>query len=96
MAADEPIAERIRANLANLKSVLRKKRRKGGRPKAEQPLAAVNAVAKPKVAPKGLEALEEQIDECLTSAKHLDREGLADVIGLLRRARNAVVWKAGQ
>jgi len=43
-----------------------------------------------------LDALEEQIDECLTLAKNLDREGLANVIGLLRRARNEVVWKMGE
>ncbi len=101
--ADHPdhkeVPEKIKNNLANVKSVLRKKQRKqGGRPKAEQPeaVAAVSEVARPKLAPKGLEALEEQIDDCLTAAKLLDREGLADVIGLLRRARNAVVWKAGQ
>jgi hypothetical protein len=29
-------------------------------------------------------------------ARHMDREGLASVIGLLRRARNEVVWKLGQ
>jgi hypothetical protein len=29
-------------------------------------------------------------------AKHLDREGLGEVIRLLRRARNEVVWKMGQ
>jgi hypothetical protein len=59
-------------------------------------VAAVSEFVKPKHTPKGLEALEEQIDECLTFAKRLDREGLQDVIVLLRRARNAVVWKAGQ
>jgi hypothetical protein len=32
----------------------------------------------------------------LTLAKNLDREGLANVIGLLRRARNEVVWKMGE
>jgi hypothetical protein len=43
-----------------------------------------------------LEVLEEQIDDCLSFAKRLDKDGLADVIGLLRRARNGVVWMAGQ
>ncbi len=95
----EEVPEKIKNNLANVKSVLRKKQRKqGGRPKADQTeaVAVVSAVARPKPAPKGLEALEEQIDDCLTFAKQLDREGLSDVIGLLRRARNTVVWKAGQ
>ena len=86
----------VKNNLANVKSILRKKLRKGGRPKAVQPVGVVTEVSKPKVTPRGLEALEEQIDECLSCAKRMDREGLADVIGLLRRARNTVVWKAGQ
>ena len=42
---------------------------------------------------QGLEALEEQIDECLTMARNLDREELESVIHLLRRARNEIVWK---
>jgi hypothetical protein len=45
---------------------------------------------------RNLEALEEAIDDCLTLARNFDREGLADVITLLRKARNAVVWKGGQ
>ena len=43
-----------------------------------------------------LELLEEQIDDCLSLAKHIDREGLSHVISLLRSARNAVVWMTGQ
>ncbi len=87
--------------MANVKAILRKQgRKKVGRPKkVEQngPVQAVNTPPKPiRIAPKGLEALEEQIDECLTTAKQLDREGLVDVIKLLRNARNGVVWKLGQ
>jgi hypothetical protein len=99
--ADHPghkeVPQTVKNNLANVKSILRKKMRKrGGRPKAEQPVAAAGEAARPKAGTKGLEALEEQIDECLDHAKRLDREGLQDVIVLLRRARNALVWKAGQ
>ncbi len=95
------VPQNIKNNLANLKSVLRKKSRKRGRPKkvAEAaPAEAVSvAVMKPaRIALKSLEALEEQIDECLTLARGLDREGLMDVIRLLRKARNDVVWKLGQ
>jgi hypothetical protein len=43
-----------------------------------------------------MNALEEAIDECLIMAKATDREGLAGVIDLLRRARNQVVWKMGE
>jgi len=100
---DKEVPERVRQNLSNIKSVLRKQgRRKAGRPKkstAPAQGAAVTA-ATPAEAPhkKGwnLSYLEEQIDECLTLAKVLDREGLANVISLLRRARNEVVWSMGK
>lgn len=87
--------ERVRQNLSNIKSVLRKKRRKK-RAKVAQPavVAAVSPVAKP--SHRSLESLEEHIDDCLTAARSLDREGLDSVIKLLRRARNEVVWKIGQ
>jgi hypothetical protein len=37
-----------------------------------------------------------QIDDCLIFARQLGHDDLHDIIGLLRRARNAVVWKIGQ
>jgi hypothetical protein len=88
--------ERVRQNLSNVKSVLRKRRRKRAATKQaeEQPEAVQAAPIRPKS--KGLDLLEEQVDECLTLARNLDREGLASVIGLLRRARNEIVWKTGQ
>ena len=86
-----------------MKGVLRKaQRNKPGRPKKEslpaEPTAAVvvAVAAAPRKGVRGLESLEEQIDECLTLAKNLDREGLSSVINLLRRARNEVVWKVGE
>src|ERR1700720_2509277 len=91
---------KVQGHMSNVKSLLRKKGRKKRR-KAEtvEQYGAVSAVSTPpkpvKIAPKGLEALEEQIDDCLTVAKKLDREGLDDVIRLLRNARNGVVWKLG-
>jgi hypothetical protein len=92
----------VKKGMAKIKGILRsKKRRKVARvAEASQP-AATPAAAPAKVArvPTGgskLEALELQIDECLIAARHLDREGLHDVIAMLRRARNAVVWKLGQ
>jgi hypothetical protein len=102
------IDQKIKQNLANLKSVLRKQGRKKklGRPKKIHAIPATvgfgaTAVAVAptavKKAPMGkLETLEEAIDDCLTAAKSMDREGLHDIIVLLRRARNAVVWKIGQ
>jgi hypothetical protein len=100
--ADHPrekeVPERIKANLANVKSVLRKKKRRKPA-KNTQPADAVAAAVAQKPAQtstRGFERLEEQIDDCLSTARILDREALHNVISLLRRARNAVVWKLGE
>jgi hypothetical protein len=101
--ADHPgqeITNSVKAGLQNAKSALRSKRRRRKKaPAGEQPAQAAPQPAK--VASDGhkghkLEVLEEQIDDCLGLAKHLDREGLGEVIRLLRRARNEAVWKMGQ
>ena len=99
--ADHPgekeVPDRVKWSLSNIKSVLRKKRRK--RKAKAQPAQAMTTVAVPPAAKKAvrsLEPLEEQIDDCLSLAKQLDREGLDSVIKLLRRARNEVVWRLGQ
>ncbi|HLJ97331.1 MAG TPA: hypothetical protein VKU02_29500 [Gemmataceae bacterium] len=84
----------IRSNLANLKSLLRKRRRLGLG--IGEQSAAPAAVSTRSRASNGLETLEEQIDDCLTMAKNLDRTGLGEVIDLLRMARNKVVWRIGE
>jgi hypothetical protein len=100
--ADHPghaeVPEKIKQNLANIKSILRKQgRKKRGRRKKEQPAeATAAAVAAPRKRVHGLESLELAIDDCLSHAREMDKEGLGDVIGLLRQARNAVVWKLGE
>jgi hypothetical protein len=99
--ADHPghaeVPEKIKQNLANIKSVLRKQgRKKRGRRKQKQAAEATAAVATPRKRVHGLESLELAIDDCLTRARQMDQDGLADVIGLLRKARNAVVWKMGE
>jgi hypothetical protein len=93
------VPEKVRQGLANIKSVLRKaNRKKPGRPKKDS-LATGTGVtqAVPVVRKvKGLELLEEHIDDCLTLARNLDEGRLATVIAMLRRARNEVVWMQGQ
>jgi hypothetical protein len=85
----------VRSNLANLKSHLRKRQRLGlslgGKVAARGPEMPLRRTSS-----NGLEALEEHIDDSLTLAKNLDRSGLAEVIVLLRKARNQVVWKLGE
>jgi hypothetical protein len=92
------VPTKIKQNLANIKSVLRSKRRRGGRPKTtlDDGQAAVATTKPARGLSSGLAKLEEAIDECLWQARALDAEGLVEVVQLLRRARNAVVWKLGQ
>jgi hypothetical protein len=100
--ADHPdekkVPDSVKSSLSNITSVLRSKKRKRRKAKA----AAAEIAAGPAVVavktPKAsvLESLEEKIDDCLTAARNLDKDGLEDVIRLLRKARNAVVWKLGQ
>jgi hypothetical protein len=86
---DAPVKKNVKANLANLKSVLRKKSRRGGTAASATTMASTRSGHR-------LEKLEEMIDDCLSVAKNLDREALEQIIGLLRRARNEVVWKIGE
>jgi hypothetical protein len=99
--ADHPgekeVPKRVKQSLMNIKSILRKKGRKRGRRQEANSQAPAGAAPAPvKRSSNRLEHLEEQIDECLTAARALDREGLVHVIRLLRQARNQVVWKLGQ
>ena len=95
---NEKPSNQVKAALANAKSAVRQRRRKrrGGRPKGTAVATASQPVARAKAPSHRLEHLEEQIDDCLSLAKHTDREGLVEVIRLLRKARNEVVWKMGQ
>jgi hypothetical protein len=94
------VPKSVRANLANLKSVLRSRKRSKVAKRADgNQLVEKGMKAKILTVPTGasaLESLEHQIDECLISAKVLDRDGLSNVIDCLRRARNLVVWRIGQ
>jgi hypothetical protein len=91
------VPENVKNILSNIKAVLRNKRKR--RRAAEAPaqgtavVAASTAATRP--SGKGLERLEERIDECLAVARAVDVDGLAEVIDRLRNARNQVVCMAG-
>jgi hypothetical protein len=91
------VPQRVRTGLQNVKSVLRSKmKKKGGKPAPASSAADQGAQPGPRRVPsRALESLEYQIDECLALAKTMDVEALGDVVGLLRRARNAVIVKLG-
>jgi hypothetical protein len=98
---EKEVPDRVKGILFNVKSKLRKKLgAKRGRPRHEkQPTIAVQPVEVViirRVPIRGLEAVEERIDDCLTLAKSIDREGLEGVIDLLRKARNGVIRKLVQ
>jgi hypothetical protein len=93
---EKNVPDRVKSILSNVKSIVRKKRRKRTGKKQTAELSSPATPQASAVPLVKLESLEEQIDNCLTFAKRLDREGLADIISLLRRARNGVVWKIGQ
>ena len=100
--ADNPgqkqVPQKVKSTLANLKSLMRRKLRKRGSSNlqglAEDGFGPPRRSTKAKVS--SLETLEIQIDDCLTLARTLDREGLDNIIRHLRRARNEVVWMIGQ
>jgi hypothetical protein len=103
--ADHPghneIPTKVKAGLQNIKAVLRAKRakRKAAKqaPATAQPQAqaAMSPQAPRRLPAKGLQQLEERIDEVLGLARGLDREGLQEMIAILRRARNEVVRRGG-
>jgi hypothetical protein len=99
-AGQKEVPQSVKKVMAKIKGVLRSKKRKKVAKVAtdSQPVSSAPPVKVARVASgtSKLEALELQIDECLISARHLDKEGLHDVIAVLRKARNAVVWKIGQ
>ncbi|HEV3256324.1 MAG TPA: hypothetical protein VG013_05535 [Gemmataceae bacterium] len=90
------VPDKVKASLANIKSVLRRNRchQRGGGSTAEQPAEMTPQATRGPSA--GLLSLEESIDNSLSIAKKLNRQGLEGVIRLLRRARNEVVWEMGQ
>jgi hypothetical protein len=89
------VPAKVKASLSNIKSILRSKRRRRKKtaPAEEMVDAATLQI---ETGPSELRQLEALIDDCLGQAKQVDREGLAEVIDHLRRARNAVVWMIGQ
>jgi hypothetical protein len=95
--ADHP-GQRMNASdkqaMANVKSMLKKKARKGGRPKMSDAVAAkpVGAAA----THAALERLEIAVDDCLSTARRLDPTNLERAIKHLRAARNEIVWRSGE
>lgn len=96
--ADHPrkkINNRIKQNLANVKSLLRRDIREGKREGVKADPFNLGGMTQFSSAGHGLERLEDYIDECLAMAKNMDRTEMEDVIKLLRRARNDVVLMQG-
>jgi hypothetical protein len=91
------VPENVKNILSNIKAVLRNKRKRRRAVEAPAQGTAVVAASPAPTRPsgKGLERLEERIDECLAVARAMDAEGLVEIIDRLRNARNQVVRMAG-
>jgi hypothetical protein len=84
------LTKKEKGALANVKSHLRRKKR---RKKAEELDGAAQAGRTVKVKVGDLETLEFGIDDCYILARKLDPVGLGNVIRLLRKARNEIILK---
>lgn len=95
---EKEVSKSVKANLANIKSVMRSKKRSkvAARAQKEQAPGEEKKVARMPTGNSQLELLEHQIDECMILAKTIDRDRLASIISHLRSARNEVVWKLGK
>jgi len=96
---EKEVPVNVRQSLANLKSILRHRRKVRRRLKESGPASPANGAHQPtvsfNVSDRGLLQLEGQIDEALAFARHLDAAGLREIIRLLRTARNKVIVRMG-
>ena len=97
---NQTIDDRIKGNLANTKSIMRKKFGKVKRRHKRGKAAAIDG-AEPKVhkvrsSIAVLEKLEALIDECLSVARNQGSPGLDPSIKYLLAARRAVAWAMGK
>lgn len=96
---DKKMPQKAKYAMYNMKSLIRKKRKTRKSLVEGDPSKSTVLAFRVSASKKGLNALvqlEESIDGCLSTARTLDRDTLADVIQHLRTARNAVVGKLGQ
>jgi hypothetical protein len=89
--------DKIQGTMANVKSLMRRKKREEGESGSGNKLAGRSPeTAQANDASVALENLEVSIDDCLITAYNLDRDGLHEVIRLLRKARDTLVLKSGE
>jgi hypothetical protein len=91
-AADRGVAANIKSKMRKELGLRRGRRRKGGRRAA--PTNGAVALAIPRSTAAML-ALEDSIEDCIYRARRMESESLADVVRLLRRARNHLIIMAG-
>jgi len=91
----KPFSEKLRQIAANIKSRMRKDLGMRKRRRKQSAVVANGQAAVKPLRPVLLAPLEEHIDECLMLARGVGRDQLADVIRLLKRARNQVIMMIG-
>src|SRR5580704_16168279 len=96
--AGEPLTDKIKGNLANTKSIMRKKFGKVKRRRKytkSAPIGVENSVPKVhkvRTSIGALEKIEGLIDECLSVARHQESTALDASVKHLLAARRAVAW----
>jgi hypothetical protein len=97
---DRELTASVQSGVSNIKSELRKSRRRGRRPNSEQE-TEISRTTIPVVSRRKshdtsvLDSLEIMIDNALLHAYQYDAEGLSNVIQHLRLARNKVILALG-
>jgi hypothetical protein len=91
-ASDRGVAANIKSKMRKEFGFRRGRRRKGGRRVAGVEGVAVAVVPRTTAA---MLALEDSIEDCIYRARRMESESLADVVRLLRKARNHLIIMAG-
>jgi hypothetical protein len=93
-------SEKVMGNLANIKSLMRKKmgmvKRRRRRKGAVNGAVATTKVGRPRASVSALERLEGHIDACLSMAREQDSAGLDNAVKHLLAARRVVSWQMGE
>jgi hypothetical protein len=91
-SSDRGLAANIKSRLRRQYGMRRGRRRKGGRPTANGTTAVVHA---PRVRAASTLALEDAIDDCIYLARRTEAAELADIVRMLKKARNHLIVLTG-
>ncbi|HEX4590325.1 MAG TPA: hypothetical protein VH120_10380 [Gemmataceae bacterium] len=91
-ASDRGLAANIKSKLRRIHGMRRRKRRGGRRAEAGNGAVAMPA---PRIRASSTLALEDAIDDCIYLARRIESAQLAEVVRLLKKARNQLIVLTG-